>query len=427
MIEYPNYLDKIFDKLEKNGATSVIIGGYIRDYFLSLEHKQSNSSKDIDIEVYNIESFEKLEEILKEFGSVNSVGRSFGVCKLTKNDLTLDFTLPRTDNKISSGHTGFDISVQSNLDFTTAASRRDFTINTIGYDTTNKVIVDPFNGRDDLKNRILRAVNINTFSEDPLRVLRAVQFSARFKLTMDEELFTLCKNMIDKNILDELPKERIFEEIKKLMLKADKPSIGFNLLKELGGLKYFHELSSIIDDEWDKLLLSVDELAKHRTSNKKTNTVLMLAALCYTLEPAFTVSFIQKLTNEKVLLERVLSLTSVKLSESYTDTELFRLATKVTVREFVILNRAIYKNINNKLFNICNEIEKRAAEMNILYKQAEPLLMGRDILAYGISPSKDFSKILTLAYEAQMEGKFTSNEEALEWLKEYLVSHNFRS
>lgn len=427
MIEYPNYLNKIFDKLEKNGATSIIIGGYVRDYLLNLELKHNSSSKDIDIEVYNIDSFEKLENILKEFGSVNSVGKSFGVCKLKINDLTLDFTLPRIDNKVFSGHTGFDISVQSNLDFVTATSRRDFTINAIGYNTADKKIIDPFHGRDDLKNRVLKAVNINTFSQDPLRVLRAVQFSARFNLTVDKELFTLCKKMIEKNILKELPKERIFEEIKKLMLKADKPSIGFNLLKELGGLKFFHELNSIADSEWNCLLLSVDELAKHRTSNKKTNTVLMLAALCYTLEPASTTSFIQKLTNEKALLERVLLLTATKISDSYSDSELFRLATKVSIKEFVILNKAIYKNMNDKLFKTCNEVQKRASALNILDKQATPLLMGKDILSFGIKPSKDFSKILNLAYEAQMDGKFTSHEEALNWLEEYLVSNNFRS
>ena len=427
MIEYPNYLDKIFDKLQKNGAVCVIIGGYVRDFLLNLDSARSNSSKDIDIEVYNIDSFEQLEAILKEFGSVNSVGKSFGVCKLQTDDLTLDFTLPRIDNKISSGHTGFDISVNSNLDFVTATSRRDFTINAIGYNTAKKEIIDPFNGRDDLKNRILKAVNLNTFSEDPLRVLRAVQFCARFNLSVDNKLFTLCKNMIKQNILNELPKERVFEEIKKLLLKADKPSIGFTLLKELGGLEYFNELKTLTDDEWSRLLVSVDELAKHRTSNKKTDIVLMLAALCYNLEPLYTTSFIQKLSNEKALDERVLSLTAAKISDSYTDAALFKLATKVSIKEFVTLNRAIYKNFNNNLFDVCNEIEKRASELNILYKQAASLLTGKDILKFGLNPSKDFSKILNLAYEAQMDGKFTSREEALEWLKEYLVSNNFRS
>lgn len=426
MIDYPNYLDKIFEKLEKNGATSVIIGGYIRDYFLNLESKQVSTSKDIDIEVYNIDSFEKLESILKEFGDVNSVGKSFGVCKLNIEDLTLDFTLPRVDNKVFSGHRGFEIMVKPDLDFTTAASRRDFTINAIGYNTNDKKIVDPFNGRDDLKNKILRAVNLNTFSQDPLRVLRAVQFCARFNLSVDKELFTLCKKMIDENILNELPKERIFEEIKKLLLKADRPSSGIILLKELGGLKYFCELYSLSDEQWENLLLAVDELAKHKTYNKKTDTVLMLAILCYTLETGNTASFIQKLTNEKALLERVISLISAKISPSYSDSELFRLATKVSIKEFVILNRAIYKNVNNKLFELCNEIEKRASKLNILNAKATPILMGKDILKLGITPSKDFSKILESAYEAQMDGKITSHEEALSWLKKYLLSNNLR-
>lgn len=427
MIEYPNYLDNIFDKLQKNGATPMIVGGYVRDYCLNLGSKKSNFSKDIDIEVYNVNSFEKLESILKEFGSVNSVGKSFGVCKLRINNLNLDFTLPRIDNKTSSGHTGFNISVQSNLDFKTASSRRDFTINAIGYNTTDKKIVDPYNGRIDLKNRLLRAVNINTFSEDPLRVLRAIQLSARFNLSVDKELFRLCKNMIKKGVIDELPKERIFEEIKKLLLKADKPSIGFNLLKEFGALEYFFELKLLTSNEWEHLLVSIDELAKHRTANTKTNTVLMLAALCYSFNSTSATSFIEKLTNDKSLLKRVLPLTEVKILHSYNDAELFRLATKVSIKEFVVLNKAIYINLNNELYNVCNDVQKRATELNILNKKATPILRGRDILALGLTPSKDFSKILNLAYEAQMNGEFTSKNQAVKWLKGYLLSNNFRS
>nr|MDA3908167.1 CCA tRNA nucleotidyltransferase [Sulfurimonas sp.] len=110
MIEYPNFLNKIFDKLEKNGARTIIIGGFIRDYLLKSE------SDDIDIEVYNISSFEKLENILKEFGTVNRVGKSFGVCKVNIENFVLDFTLPRIDSKIASGHSGFDIKIEKNLD-----------------------------------------------------------------------------------------------------------------------------------------------------------------------------------------------------------------------------------------------------------------------------------------------------------------------
>lgn len=415
MIDYPNYLNIIFDKLEKNGASCIIIGGYIRDYFLN------RASKDIDIEVYNIASYDKLEEILKEFGSVNSFGKSFGVCKLSLNDLEIDFTLPREDSKITSGHTGFDINIKSNLDYISAASRRDFTINAIGYDVHNKKIIDPFNGIKDLKNKILKAVNCDKFSDDPLRILRAVQFCARFDLTMDEELFELCKKMIAANLLSELPNERVFEEIKKLLLKSDKPSTGFKLLKKLGALEYFSELGTLNDVDWKQVLQTIDELAKHKTTNITTNTVLMLAGVCTKFNESLITSFISKLTNEKKLFKRVLSLAINQITAKKSNPELFRLATKVNIEELTILDRAIYKNSNYELYIACDEIEKQAKILHILNKKASPILKGKDILACGKEASKEFSNILEDAYEAQMNGEFGSYKEALQWLKNYLV------
>lgn len=417
MIKYPIFLNKIFEKLHNNGAKCIIIGGFVRDSILN----KKVQSKDIDIEVYNIASFENLEEILKEFGSVNSFGKSFGVCKLSVKNLDIDFTLPRIDSKTSSGHVGFDIKVESNLDYITATSRRDFTINAIGYDIQNKKIIDPFNGISDLKNRILRAVDKNKFSDDPLRVLRAVQFCARFDLEMDEELFILCKNMIVKNVLSELPKERVFEEIKKLLLKANCPSKGFNLLKELGGLKYFSELDALQKEDWNEILLTIDEIAKHKTTNKSTNTVLMLSAICYKFSEMATINFLSKLTNEKELLKKVLSLTLNTITRNQSHSELFRLATKVNLENLLILNRAIYINSNSELYKACNEIEKEAKKLNILNKKASPILRGRDILACGKTASKEFSNILKTAYEAQMNEEFASYDEAMRWLKSYLV------
>ena len=239
IFEYPNNLQNIFDKLDNKNITPIIIGGYVRDFLLNIE------SKDIDIELYGIASFDKLENILEEFGSVNSVGKSFGVCKLSLKDFEIDFTLPRVDSKISSGHKGFDVEIKTDIDFKTATSRRDFTINAIGYNVKEKIILDPFNGITDLNNRILKAVNIKSFSDDPLRVLRAAGFCSRLNFQMNSELFDLCKNMCDKNILDELPTQRIYTEIEKILLKSQTPSIGFKLLKELNALKYLSPLNRL--------------------------------------------------------------------------------------------------------------------------------------------------------------------------------------
>ncbi|NCO01745.1 MAG: CCA tRNA nucleotidyltransferase [Epsilonproteobacteria bacterium] len=416
MLDYPNKLNIIFDKLKKHEASPIIIGGFVRDKFLNID------SKDIDIEVYGISSFDKLESLLKEFGSVNRVGKSFGVCKLKLDDLDLDFTLPRVDNKTAEGHSGFDVHIQANLDFITATRRRDFTINTIAYDVITKKILDPFHGVEDLKDGILKAVDKISFKEDPLRVYRAIQFCARFNLNMDKELFELCSEMVASDLLSQLSKERIFIEIKKLLLKSQKPSLGFKLLKELHILNYFPELNLLGRDDWEETLRIIDNLVTLKTQNEQTNTFLMLAATCYKLDTVSTMGFISKLSNEKELYTKVLPLVNNPILSLLKDSELFRLATRVNIEELLILNRALYKEKNNKLFLICDAIEGRAKELDIFNKKMQPLLKGRDILACGISPSKEFSNILEDAYEAQMDGKFSTHADALVWLKNYLAS-----
>ncbi|MBU1927437.1 CCA tRNA nucleotidyltransferase, partial [bacterium] len=170
MIKYPHKLDLIFKKLKNLNITAVIVGGYVRDSLLGRE------SKDIDIELYGVSSLENVEEVLQEFGNINQVGKSFGVCKLLFEDLDLDFSLPRLEAKTSSGHRGFEVSTYSQLSFEVASSRRDFTINAIGFDVEKKIILDPHHGIKDLKSNSLHFVNKTTFVEDPLRILRAVQF-----------------------------------------------------------------------------------------------------------------------------------------------------------------------------------------------------------------------------------------------------------
>ncbi len=183
MINYPNELNIIFDKLNKNHIRAIIVGGYVRDSLMHI------TSKDIDIELYGVSSIAQLEDILDEFGDVNSVGKSFGVCILSLEHITVDFTLPRADSKISSGHRGFEVVIDSSMDFKAAAQRRDFSMNAMGYDVLKKELIDPYNGKKDLKEKILKEVDENTFVDDPLRVLRAIQFCARFDLKMSDNLF----------------------------------------------------------------------------------------------------------------------------------------------------------------------------------------------------------------------------------------------
>ncbi len=417
MIDYPNKLNIIFDKLLNNSIKPIIVGGYVRDFLLNIE------SKDIDIELYGINSFSKLEEILEEFGDVISVGKSFGVCKLKFNNLDLDFSLPRIDSKIDKGHKGFKIKIDSSLDFKTAASRRDFTINAIGYEIETKKILDPFNGKDDLKNRILRAVDIDKFQEDPLRVLRAVQFNSRFNLSIDDKLFLICKSMIEDSLLEELPKERIFIEIKKLLLKSSTPSHGIILLKELGAFSFFTELSRLSAKKFKDTLTAIDTMSSLKTTNEVTNTILMLATLCHKLSLKECERFLTQLTNDKNIHHRVLSLIEHQKFinfNAFSKYDIYKLATKVTIEEFILFSKAIVAP-EIKIENI-DSLKEKAKELNVLNAEVKALLQGKDILKLGLKPSKEFSKILHRAYEAQISGIFKTNDQACLWLKRELVT-----
>ena len=415
MIEYPNFLNKIFDKLNNNGAKVIIIGGFIRDSLLNIR------SDDIDIEVYNISSFKKLENILKEFGSVNSVGKSFGVCKLKVENFFLDFTLPRTDSKIASGHSGFDIKIEKNIDFIDAARRRDFSMNAIGYDVSTKTILDPFNGVNDLKDKVLKMVDAKTFIEDPLRVLRAIQFCSRFDLEMDKELYLLCQRMVEENSLNELAKERIYEEIKKNLLKSKKPSLGFELLKKLGALKYFSHLEFKQEEDWLISMQAIDNIASLNIANKKLIESLMLAAICYKFNASEIESFVFTLSNDKSLLNSIITLeNNLKIVKNFNSKDIsnyviYKLATRVNIEELCILLNSM--NVST------NDIYLKAKKLNVLNKKMPAFLRGRDLIEAGLKPSPNFSIILDTAYEAQIHNEFSTYEEATKWLNIYLLNH----
>ena len=226
-IKLPEPLLPLLAHLRRHGVQPVIVGGYVRDALLG------RRGSDIDIECFGIASLETLARLLRPFGEVNAVGKAFGVLKLRLGGLELDFSLPRTETKTASGHRGFTVETFETFDFKTAASRRDFTINAIGFDPVAQQLLDPFGGIGDLYARRLRCVDPASFVEDPLRLLRALQFGARFSLTADKRLIALARTMMRRGVLDELPKERIFAEFSKLLLKAHKPSRGFALMETM--------------------------------------------------------------------------------------------------------------------------------------------------------------------------------------------------
>ena len=416
MIDYPNKLNIIFDKLDNFNIKPIIIGGYNRDFILNI------ASKDIDIELYGVSSLDKVEEILREFGSVNSVGKSFGVTKLLFEKLDLDFSLPRTDNKVDSGHTGFKITTDKNLDFKTATSRRDFTINAIGYDIKQKKILDPFNGVEDIKHKTLKAVDINKFDEDPLRVLRAIQFSARFNFTLDSQLLNKCKNMMQNNSLSELARERIFQEIKKLLLKSKSPSHGFLLLRKINGFNFFKEFLHLSHKDYDETLKTIDLFKSYNIESENTNIIIMLALLCYHFSLKDRETFLKRLTTQKDIIQNINLLLNNKESinlDKFTNYDIYTLATKLKIQTFIPFLKAL--NLGKKDTQLYS-LEIKANLLNVYNEKMPAFLEGKDLLNLGLKPSKEFSIILENAYIAQMRGEFKTKEEAELYLKKKLLS-----
>lgn len=459
MISVPLPLLPIIETLSLHQITPILVGGYVRDALIG------HPGTDLDFELYGVTSLDELESILKPFGKLNAVGKSFGVLKLSYQGFSIDFSPPRTESKQASGHKGFDVAFMSGTDFAAAALRRDFTINAIGYNPLTKTVLDPFGGRGDLSKKRLACVNPETFVEDPLRLLRAVQFAARFDLKCDENLLSLCQVMIEKGALQELPKERIFEEFKKLLL-SPKPSIGLSLLKAMGGLSFFSPLEKLETtpqdpdshpegDVWTHTLMCVDEMARLRTGDSKRDTGLMLAALLHDIaKPVTTIicdgkinaprhaeegveiarSWLSRITEEKSLIETVLSLvrhhgTPRKLYQNHSpDNEILLLSTKVPIEDLILVARADYFGRSFSAdpgdFKAGKWLYERAQALGVLHFPPQPLLRGRDLIALGFPPSERFKTILDAAYAAQINLEFTTHAKASEWLKFYLQTHS---
>ena len=391
--DYPNKLEKLFEKLYFYDIKPIIVGGYVRDRLLNKD------SKDIDIELYNLTDIQKLETILKEFGTINLVGKSFGVCKLHYKGLDIDFSLPRVEEKISSGHRGFRVETKKDINFKIASSRRDFTINSIGYDVKNAKLLDPFYGIKDLKNRLLKHIDDKTFIEDPLRVFRAVGFISRFELDVDEKTKELCSFIVKKNMLNELPKERILQELKKLYLKSTKVSLGFLFFSTIGGDEFFSELD-MKSDNFKKTLTYLDNYDKN-SFDDKTNLKLMLVLTLYFLDEEKIISFITKLTNQTNLAKDIIELIRytnyIQNNKELNNYELYNIARHVKFSQLLKLLEAIGEDIKN--------LQERIISLDILQKPLKPLIDGKKLIELGYTPSCEFSKIIEEAYIAQMKGE----------------------
>ena len=446
----PSILEDILKDLQELGVTPILVGGCVRDYFLNIP------VKDYDIEIFGINSLEIIQKSLEKFGSVKSVGKSFGVLTLRVNEYDFDFALPRTEKKIGNTHQDFEVITNANLSFKEAAIRRDFTINAIGYDFFRQEFLDPFDGIKDLKNKIIKHIDDNTFIEDSLRVYRVVQFVSRLNFRIEEKTKELCKQIVLNDELKYLPKERVYEEFKKLFLKSSKPSIGFEVLRELGVLKYFPELEALINciqepeyhpegDVWIHTMMSLDEMARilkeEEIEDEYRKLYLFYGILCHDLGKPFctqeingkitsfkheslgiepTISFLSKLTNEKKLIEIVCSLVKnhltpfqLYLAESSLKA-IKRLSLKVNIEDLclVCLSDCLGRTIldKEKCPKAISWLLNKAKELEIHNVPIKPLVQGKDLIELGFKPSKFFKEILDFAFDLQLDENMKKEE-----------------
>ncbi|WP_228283282.1 CCA tRNA nucleotidyltransferase [Aliarcobacter butzleri] len=378
-INLPKILIRILNDLQELGSKPILVGGCVRDSFLN------KKIKDYDVEIFNFDSLKILEKSLKKFGNVNLVGKNFGVLTLKIDEYDFDFSLPRIEKKVGNSHTDFEVSTNANLSFKEAAIRRDFTINAIGYDYFKNEILDPFGGMNDLKNKIIKHIDDKTFVEDSLRVYRSVQFASRFEFKIDENTKILCKKIVSSGELKFLPKERVFEELKKLFLKSKKPSLGLNLLKEFNIMNIEQNLEEI-----DNLAF----ILKDKNYDDFRKLYLFYSCLCKGMNEDETFSFIKNLTDDKKFIKNILTLNETNLVNDIKI--LKRLSLKLKLEDLIVLNQAFKNQISVEVFEILKNLD-------ILNTSIKPLIQGKDLIKLGFAPSEKFKEILDFAFDLQIE------------------------
>ena len=440
----------------------MLVGGCVRDRLMGAQ------PKDWDLEVYQLDA-QHLRRILDQFGPVNVVGEAFTVYKLGRH---LDVSIPRRERKSGRGHKAFIIEGDPEMSVADAARRRDFTINAILQDPLTEELIDPFEGRLDLERRILRAVSVDTFAEDSLRVLRAAQFASRFHFDIDPETVELCRS-ID---LSDLPAERIWGEMEKLLLQSSRPSVGLEWLRRLGVLeKLFPEIQSLIgvpqDPEWhpegdvfihtqlaiDRARELIDDLSYAR------QVTVMLATLTHDFgKPATTEmiegrwrsrgheeagvapteSFLNRLNVHTIDNYNVRTQVIALVREHLKPGEFYKKRDEVGDGAFRRLARRCEPDLlyrvakadslgrnaewvpRNQWYGADAQewFIQRTKELEVEQRPPEPLLLGRHLLELGLEAGPRIGEITRAVYEMQLDGRVRTVDEAIAEAKK-IISH----
>lgn len=434
----------IAEAVNTHGGVCYFVGGYVRDSLMGSE------SKDIDMEVHGVYP-DMLTDILSRFGEVISMGASFGIYNI--KGYSLDIAMPRKETARGAGHRDFDVFVDPFIGTEKAAERRDFTINALMQNVLTGEIIDHFAGKADLEKGIIRHVNDVSFAEDPLRVLRAAQFAARFDFDIADETIDLCSKMD----LTALSKERIETELEKALLKADKPSVFFEYLRKMNQIDYwFKELKDIIGvqqnpqfhaegDVWTHTMMVLDEAAKYRDKAENPKG-FMLAALCHDYGKAICTevvdgrirsighetkglplveTFLNRITSETKLINYVLNLCALHMKPNAlsgmnagvkSTNKMFDQAQDPTALVYMAMADNYGRIMANGITPHEDFLFERLEIFNTI--MAKPYVQGRDLIEAGIEPSEKFSEYLEYAHKLRLAG--VGKDEALKQTLAYI-------
>ncbi|MBE7034286.1 MAG: HD domain-containing protein [Ruminococcaceae bacterium] len=430
-----NTAKTLAEKVAEKGGRAYYVGGFVRDRLQGIENK------DIDIEVHGITP-DVLEKILSSIGGYISAGKSFGVYKLAHH--SIDIALPRKETMIGKGHRDFKVDVDPFIGTEKAAMRRDFTVNALMQDVLTGEIIDHFGGQKDLKQGILRHINDNSFGEDSLRVLRGAQFAARFDFTIAPETVELCKKIDLKN----LSSERVLDELKKALLKAENPSIFFEKLREMEQLSFwFPEVEKLIGipqhsvhhkegDVWTHTMMVLDEAARVRNKAEEP-FFFMLSALVHDFGKITSTEFVKddyhayshereglpivkeflhRITNENALFSYVLNMTELHMKPHtlVADNSSIKATNKMfdsakSPGDLILL--ALCDGLGKIPQKPSKEAEEFLRERLGIFMEymSRPFVTGQDLINAGIKPGEEFTEILRFAHKLRLSGESKEN------------------
>ena len=457
--DIPDVVKALAARIGEAGGRALLVGGYVRD----MARGAPGEEKDFDLEVYGMDP-DALQATLGEVGRVDAVGKSFGVLKMRLGDLDLDISVPRRESKTGKGHRGFMVTPDPTMTITEAAKRRDFTFNTMAMDPETGEVYDPFDGLADVEAGVIRATDPETFVEDPLRVLRAAQFAARFGFDVHEDTIELCRSI--REDLRDLPSERVGAEWQKLLMRSDRPSVGLDVMERTGALETLHpEMAAQRGvpqdprwhpegDVWTHVKMVVDaavEAAKQ--APPESRRVIIYAALLHDISKPQTTETqpdgsitsrgheeaggpeAQRIARDQLDLPKGEATRIAKLVEDhlapkmlYRDREKIgkgtvkRLAKRLapaTIEELVAVSRAdgwgrTTPDALARRSDPEDWLLEAAREQKVESEAPKPILQGRHLIARGVKSGPEMGELLRRVYELQVDGKVNDLDEALE-------------